>query len=163
MTEPVWTLALDKEDFKFSVAHFTLFDAGRAEPLHGHNYRVRVELAGSRLDPAGLLVAVEAVKQEVRALCARLDDRVLLPGASPWLELRDEGASRLCRFAGREYRLPAEETLVLPLANVSMELLARWLWEALAEKLSGRGLASLAMTVEESAGQACRYAAPLGG
>ena len=56
MDAPAWTLALAKEDFKFSVAHFTLFGPERAETLHGHNYRVAIELTGPALDAAGLLV-----------------------------------------------------------------------------------------------------------
>ena len=50
---PRFRIVLAKEDFKFSAAHFTLFPGGRAELLHGHNYRVRVELAGSELDEEG--------------------------------------------------------------------------------------------------------------
>ena len=37
---PTFSIRLAKEDFKFSVAHFTIFGPGHAEPLHGHNYNV---------------------------------------------------------------------------------------------------------------------------
>ncbi len=35
---------VEKEHLKFSAAHFLIFANGSAERLHGHNYRVAVEL-----------------------------------------------------------------------------------------------------------------------
>src|SRR3954471_13431824 len=88
-----YRIILAKEDFKFSAAHFTLFGDGRAELLHGHNYRVRVELAGGDLDGEGLLVDIESFKRALRALCARLDSRMLIPGESRRLSWAREGGS----------------------------------------------------------------------
>ena len=38
------TLLLQKQNFKFSSAHFLIFDKHRAERLHGHNYQVKVDI-----------------------------------------------------------------------------------------------------------------------
>ena len=62
---PRYRMALAKEDFKFSSAHFTLFANGGAELLHGHNYRVRVEISGAGLDAEGLLLDIERFKREL--------------------------------------------------------------------------------------------------
>jgi 6-pyruvoyltetrahydropterin/6-carboxytetrahydropterin synthase len=157
-----YRVVLAKEDFKFSAAHFTLFADGRAELLHGHNYRVRVELAGGGLDGEGLLVDIESFKRELRARCARLDSRTLIPGESPRLRWAREGEAIDVRFGERAYRFPAADTLVLPLANTSIELLARMFWQDLAPHLAGSGLDALAVSVEETAGQECWYEAALG-
>lgn len=161
MSSPVWSLRLAKEDFKFSVAHFTLFGPQAAEPLHGHNYQLSLMVAGRRLDAAGLLVGAARVKALARELCAEFDDRVLLPGASPWLTIREVGEAVECEYAGRHYRFPASEVLLLPLANTSMELLARLAWERLADGLEPAGLDSLAVEIAETAGQSCCYSASL--
>jgi 6-pyruvoyltetrahydropterin/6-carboxytetrahydropterin synthase len=150
-------MVLAKEDFKFSSAHFTLFANGRAELLHGHNYRVRVALAGGDLDSEGLLVDIESFKRALRALCAGLDSRMLIPGESPRLQWLREGDAIVVSFGERDYRFPAADTLVLPLANTSIELLARMLWHDLAPHLAGSRVASLAVSVEETAGQECWY------
>lgn len=163
MSGETWRLRLAKEDFKFSVAHFTLFSAERAEPLHGHNYRMSVEVEGDGLDESGLVADTDALKAAIRAVCAELDDRVLLPERSPWLRLDRTGSGLECRFAGRRYLFPEDEVLLLPLINVSMELLARWVWDELAPHLAGRNLARLAVEVEETSGQSCRYVADLSG
>jgi 6-pyruvoyltetrahydropterin/6-carboxytetrahydropterin synthase len=156
-----YRVVLAKEDFKFSAAHFTLFSDGRAELLHGHNYRVRVELVGSDLDGEGLLVDIEGFKRVLRALCAGLDSRMLIPGESARLQLERQGDAVAVHFGERDYRFPAADTLVLPLANTSIELLARMLWHDLAPHLAGSRVASLAVSVEETAGQECWYEAGL--
>ena len=159
---PRYRMVLAKEDFKFSSAHFTLFSHGRAELLHGHNYRVRVELAGEDLDAEGLLVDIESFKRALRTACARLDSRTLIPGDSPRLRWTREGEAVVVNCGERVYRFPAEDVLVLELANTSIELLAHMIWRELSPGLAGSRVASLAVAVEETAGQQCWYEAPVG-
>jgi len=154
---PRYRIVLAKEDFKFSSAHFTLFADGRAELLHGHNYRVKTELSGSDLDAEGLLLDIESFKRELRRLCAGLDGRTLIPGESRRLRWSREGEAIVVCCGERTYRLPAEDILLLPLANTSIELLARMLWSDLAPHLAGSRVEVLAVSVEESAGQRCWY------
>src|ERR1700674_5035955 len=121
-SRPCYRVVLAKEDFKFSAAHFTLWSGGGGELLHGHNYQVKVELAGGELDDAGLLVDLEQCKRVIRGLC------------------------------GRCYVFPAADTLLLPLINTSIELLARMLWHELAAALRGSRVETLAVAGEGSAG-----------
>lgn len=156
-----YTLRLAKEDFKFAAAHFTLFPGGRAELLHGHNYRVRVELAGDELGDCGLLFDLAEAKVAIRAACAELDERTLIPTASDRVAVGREGDNLEVRFDDRAYRFPLDDVALLPLENVSIELLAAFLWRALAPAFAGSPVASLAVEVEESSGQSCRYVARL--
>lgn len=154
---PRYRIALAKEDFKFSAAHFTIFPDGKAELLHGHNYQVQVELSGAGLDGEGLLVDLESFKRVLRERCARLDSRTLLPAESSRLRWsRRDGAVEV-GFGERSYRFPEEDILLLPLVNTSMELLARLLWEELAPCLAGSRVDTLAVSVQEAAGQRCWY------
>ena len=159
MTSPSrYRIVLAKEDFKFACAHFTIFGDGRAELLHGHNYQVQVELSGSEVDEEGLLVDIDAFKRALRSRCARLDSRTLLPSESPRLGWRrEEGDAIEVRFGTRSYRLPAEDVVLLPLVNTSIELLARLLWQELAPELRGSHVETMALAVEETAGQRCWY------
>lgn len=160
-SSPRFRIVLEKEDFKFSAAHFTLFANGHAELLHGHNYRVRVEMSGPELDETGLLFDLESFKKRLRGICAGLDSRTLLPGESNRLQWQRDGAAIEVQCGERCYRFPADDTLVLPLANTSMELLAGMIWRELAGDLAGSRVNLLAVSVEESAGQRCWYEAPL--
>ena len=162
MNAPRFTLRLAKGDFKFSAAHFTLFSATEAEPLHGHNYRVLVEVGGDELDALGLLIETGILKRRIRELLVGLDDRVLLPERSPLLTISVQDGSVDCRYADRAYRFPEREVVLLPLVNVTMELLARLVWRQLADDLEAASASHLAVEIEETDGQSCRYAAPLG-
>ena len=157
----VVSLRLAKEDFSFAAAHFTLFPDRSAERLHGHNYRVRVELAGADLDGDGLLLAVAPVKAEIRAICASLDERILIPEKSRLLAVRREGSSLTVALGERAYRFPADEVVLLPLPNVTIEALARHVWEALAPALARTAVTRLRVEVEETPGQSAAWDAPL--
>ncbi len=156
-----YTLCLAKEDFKFSSAHFTLFTPTAAEHLHGHNYQVQVELIGRELDGEGLLVGFAEVKSAIRELCRQLDSRMLIPAASPHLEIEETGGDVAVRFRDRFYSFPAADVVLLPLVNTSIELLARHLWRQLSPGLAGARVEALAVNVSETAGQSCWYRAPL--
>jgi 6-pyruvoyltetrahydropterin/6-carboxytetrahydropterin synthase len=52
----------------FSAAHALRDYHGQTEPIHGHNYRIRVLLEGAQLDRTGLLVdflEVDAIMKDV--------------------------------------------------------------------------------------------------
>jgi 6-pyruvoyltetrahydropterin/6-carboxytetrahydropterin synthase len=155
----VFTLVLEKEDFKFSCAHFTLFGPDDAELLHGHNYHVSVELQGRRLDDEGLLASFVDVKRAVRAACARFDERTLVPTRSPHVHLRSEDGEVEIRYQDRRYVLPAADVLELPLVNTSIEEMALLVWRDLVDTVDLAGVDQLGVNVSETAGQSCWYRA----
>lgn len=154
-----FSLRLAKEDFKFSAAHFTVFGDSEAEPLHGHNYRVTVELRGSGLDDLEFLVPAAAAKRDVRAECAALDEKVLLPAKCPHLGLTPHGETIAAVFGSRRYEFPSSEVVLLPVANVTVEALARLLWQRLRDQwahLRDR-IDVVEVTVTETPGQGAGY------
>lgn len=155
-------LRLAKEDFSFAAAHFTLFPDEAAERLHGHNYRVRVELSAAEVDELGFLVPVAPVKARVRAICAALDERILIPEKGRLLAVRREGDAVEVSLGGRAYRFPAREVTLLPIPNVTIEALAKHVWGELAPSLAGSPVRRLRVEVEETAGQSAAYEAELG-
>jgi 6-pyruvoyltetrahydropterin/6-carboxytetrahydropterin synthase len=155
-------LRLAKEDFAFAAAHFTLFPDEAAERLHGHNYQVRVELSGAALDDHGFLVPVAPVKARIRAICATLDERILIPEKSRLLELHHEGDAVEIALGSRSYRFPKSEVTLLPLANVTIEALAKHVWGELAPSFGGSPVRRLRVEVEETSGQSAAFEADLG-
>ena len=154
-----FSIRLGKEDFKFSAGHFTVFGDGEAESLHGHNYRVTVELSGSGLDDLDFLVPAAAAKRDIRAECAALDEKVLLPAGCPHLELVEHGETVTAVLGARRYEFPPSEAVLLPVANVTVEALARFLWQRLRDRwahLRDR-IDVLEITVTETPGQGARY------
>lgn len=159
--EGTYTLELAKEDFKFSCAHFTLFGADEAELLHGHNYQVAVEVVGRQLDEEGMLVSFVEIKNAVRTACRRLDSLTLIPAHSRHLRIAERGGGIEVRFGDRLYVFPEQDVLLLPVANTSVELFARMLWQELVATVPARSFEALGVRVAETAGQSCWFRAPL--
>jgi 6-pyruvoyltetrahydropterin/6-carboxytetrahydropterin synthase len=156
-----WSIDIFKEYFKFSAAHFLIFPNGEAERLHGHNYRVTVEIE-SELTEHGLVLDFKLVKPVVRALCDELDERFLVPGEHPVLRTRDlDGEGLEVRYRNKRYVVPREDVLVLPINNTSSENLAGWFGRELRGRLAGRfaevEVQSLRVSVEETSGQCGVY------
>ncbi len=61
----------------FSSGHYLRNYRGRCENPHGHNYKVRITLAGAELDEAGLLLDFKLLKQVLRPVIDRIDHRML--------------------------------------------------------------------------------------
>jgi 6-pyruvoyltetrahydropterin/6-carboxytetrahydropterin synthase len=64
-------------DETFAAAHNLRNYKGKCENLHGHNYKVRVTLAGAELDATGLLYDFVHLKQVIHAVIHSLDHKYL--------------------------------------------------------------------------------------
>ncbi|MEZ5962927.1 MAG: 6-carboxytetrahydropterin synthase [Planctomycetota bacterium] len=152
-----WSISIQKDYLKFSAAHFLIFADGSAERLHGHNYKVFVEVCGA-LDRHGLVMNFKEIKPLVRQLVEELDEHVLIPGEHHELTAtREADGSTTIRYRERRYSIPSEEVVVLPISNSSAENLATWvgreLLRRLAERYPGIRPSALEVGVEETPGQ----------
>jgi 6-pyruvoyltetrahydropterin/6-carboxytetrahydropterin synthase len=144
-----------KDELVFSAGHFITFNGDHCERIHGHNYRVAVEVDGP-LDENAYVVDFIALRDMTKALVAELDHRMLLPGESPRIRVAQEGPNTVARYEDRFWSFPTEECVVLPLANTTAELLARYLGDRLLADMKARGWAdprALRVGVEECFGQ----------
>jgi 6-pyruvoyltetrahydropterin/6-carboxytetrahydropterin synthase len=152
-----WSIDIQKEYFKFSAAHFLIFPDGTAERLHGHNYRVFVEIDAA-LSRHGLVLDFKQVKPLIRRLVDELDEHWLVPGQHEVLRVTALPDGRVeIRFRERVYAAPAEDVLVLPINNVSAENLATHLGRELRRRIesefAGVVVRGLRLAVEETSGQ----------
>ncbi len=61
----------------FAAAHQLRLPGGALEPLHGHNWRVRLCYRGTTLDEMGVLVDFTELKPALRGLLQNMHDRHL--------------------------------------------------------------------------------------
>jgi 6-pyruvoyltetrahydropterin/6-carboxytetrahydropterin synthase len=64
-------------DETFAAAHNLRNYHGKCEDLHGHNYKVRVVLAGQELDDTGLLYDFVHLKRVIQEVIGSLDHKYL--------------------------------------------------------------------------------------
>lgn len=160
----MYRIEFSKDRQKFSAAHFTIFEDGTVERLHGHNYFVKVAFYCERLQ-RGMGFPFQDAKRQIQLICDMWDEFVLLPSEHPWLALgmdEDQVEAHL-RTPGVEkhYSFPREDVIILPCDNITSEHLAHLFAERLAEQLRAVGLptSAIEVTLSESPGQSAQYLA----
>jgi len=150
-----YRVRVTKDHLVFSAAHFITFNGNICERLHGHNWRVAVELAGP-LDPNHYVFDFIALRDTAQAIVAELDHSLLLPTRHPQIRVEAGEREVEVRFENRRWVLPREDCRLLPVANTTAELLADWFAGELLRRLPAADLArmtELQVEIEENFGQ----------
>jgi 6-pyruvoyltetrahydropterin/6-carboxytetrahydropterin synthase len=153
----MYRVRLDKEHHVFSAAHFITFNGDVCERLHGHNYRVAVEVSGP-LDENQYVIDFIALRDELKTLTDALDHHVLLPTTHPLIRVtaNDREVEAVFTPDGRRWIFPRGDCVLLPVSNTTAELLANYLGERLIaaiEKRTGSRPQSIRLEVDENHGQ----------
>jgi 6-pyruvoyl tetrahydropterin synthase/QueD family protein len=154
-----WKVLIERGNLGFSAAHFITFDDHTAEPLHGHNYGVRVEVVGD-LNAHSYVLDFVKLKTITRELCKELDHLFLLPRESKHLKITERAGEWEIRFGEQRYLLPQASVVALPVDNVTAERLAEYLARRINERLRALGvdnLATLTVGIEETEMQTAFY------
>ena len=116
-------------DETFAAAHNLRGYKGKCEDLHGHNYKVRVTLAGKELDATGLLLDFVYLKKVLHQVIQSLDHKYL------------------------------NELAPFDVLNPSAENIARYIYDEAAQQLHGapRGAEIASITVWETDSAAATY------
>lgn len=149
------TIELFRNDMKFSAAHFTIFSATERERLHGHNYYVHASITAEFLSP-GITYDYSITRKEILSLCKQLNEYLLLPQHSPYLKITENAENYLVEFNQDKMTFLKKDTIILPIANVTSEELARWFLEKLtADKkaLQEKRIHVLEIKISTTAGQ----------
>lgn len=158
-----YLICIEKEYLKFSSAHFTLFDDGR-EPLHGHNFTIKIEVESQDLRD-GFVVNFVPLKKTLRQICDRLDECVLLPTSERVRVKQTDDTVYAEIDDGSHYSFPKKEVIVLPLDNVTCESLAYYICSELLEQRpdwdAEHHVSALRIWVQETPGQSGGYSAVL--
>jgi 6-pyruvoyltetrahydropterin/6-carboxytetrahydropterin synthase len=150
-----YRIRITNDRLAFSAGHFITLEPEVCESLHGHDYRVSVELGGP-LDENQYVVDFIAVERTLEGILRELDHAVLLPTQHPQIRV-SAGADQVeVRFGDRRWSLPRGDCRLLEIPNTTTELLARLVGQRLLEELArclGFQPESLQVEIRESTGQ----------
>ena len=152
-----YRVRLDKEHHVFSAAHFITFGGNVCERLHGHNYRVAVEVEGP-LDENQYVIDFIALRDALKAITDELDHHMLLPTGHPLLRVTasDREVEVIFTPDGRRWLFPRGDCVILPISNTTAELLANYIGQrllaAIQQRMRNRP-ARLLVAVDENHGQ----------
>jgi 6-pyruvoyltetrahydropterin/6-carboxytetrahydropterin synthase len=150
-----YKVRVSKDYLVFCSGHFITYAGDKCERIHGHNYRVAVEVEDD-LDENHYVFDFIALKDLTRAITDELDHRMLLPTRSALITLDEDGPNWLVRYRDRRWSFPREECALVPIANTTAELLAGHIADRLRQAVLDQGLKLprlVRVEVEESFGQ----------
>ena len=150
-----YRVRVTKDYLVFSAAHFITFNGNICERLHGHNWRVSVEVAGA-LDENFYVIDFIALRDSAQKIVAELDHRMLVPTEHAAINVWTSEREVEITFEERRWVLPREDCVLLPIENTTAERLAWWIGGRLREELAPpawQRITSLAIDVEENFGQ----------
>ena len=147
-----------KDHLVFSAAHFITIGENFCERLHGHNWRVAARVEGP-LDANCFVFDFIALRDELQSLVDQLDHRMLLPTEHDQIKVKTNDSEVEVTFEDRRWVFPKDECILLPIAQTTAELIAKWLGDRLLEKLDAGHLHRLIVKVEENFGQwaSCQF------
>ncbi len=126
--EALATIEIAKDYLNFSAGHFTLFSPTERENLHGHNWRVACEVT-TPVSDGGLCFDYVKLKRLLEEICEELDEKVLLPSLSPWLQVERRDDLVLAHYADERIPFLPRDVLVIDVRNITVEELAGWILE----------------------------------
>lgn len=154
-----FSIRVQKGYINFSSAHFITYEGTRCEALHGHNFTTSLQLDGT-LDENDYVLDFVKTKKMLKKICDAIDHKVLLPTDSAKIQVEQRGDAITADYDGRFYRFPAEDVVLLPIPNVTSEMLARYICGEMKTALKAIGadnLSHIAVEVCESPGQGATY------
>ena len=127
----------------FAAGHYLRNYKGKCENPHGHNYKVRVTLAGKELDRAGLLLDFKDLREVMKHVIDRLDHQ-MINDIAPFTEL-NPSAENLAKYFYDETNGRLKSVTngrVFPVARYQLPVrsrCSRQLWDVLTTFLQGPG------------------------
>lgn len=145
----------------FSAAHF-IPSIEKCSRLHGHDYAVSIEIEGEPID--GILIDYGIVKKAIREIIANMDHKVLIPQTSSLSRVSCDQNHCTVSYGEKNFRFPVGDVYMLERDITSSEMLADFMVEKLAVKLSQhKNLKRVQLCVYEGPGQCTCQELKLGG
>ncbi|MGQ9505523.1 MAG: 6-pyruvoyl trahydropterin synthase family protein [Thermogutta sp.] len=129
-----FTVRVASPNLRFCAAHFVIFGPDKCEPVHGHDFRVSAVVEG-RLAATGWVLDFVFLERTLANIIRDFDHVLLLPESSPWVRVTKDGPFLEINAGPRSWKFPSEDCRLLPIANVTAELLARHIGLLLQEQL----------------------------
>ena len=129
----MYGLVVDSPRMIFSSSHF-IVEHEKCERIHGHNYRVKIELKGE-LDKNRMVMDFRVIKEVIMEVIDRLDHKLLLPAKKGTMKLVEKEDQIEVTTATKFYSIPKEDYLLLPIKSTTAEDLSKYIFDELKKQI----------------------------
>lgn len=149
-----YKLTVERTDLNFSAAHF-LMRHPKCERVHGHNYRVTIEIESDKLNSQQMIVDFLDVRDIVREICQKMDHHILIPTKAEDIEIKEMGDEMEVIANKRRYVFPKDDALLLPIEATTVEKISEYIYKHL--KQSPLKELKMKVSVEEAEGSIATF------
>ncbi len=149
-----YKLTVERTDLNFSAAHF-LMRHPKCERVHGHNYRVTIEIESDKLNSQQMIVDFLEVRDIVREICQKMDHHILIPTKAEDIEIKEMGDEMEVIANKRRYVFPKDDALLLPIEATTVEKISEYIYKHL--KQSPLKELKMKVSVEEAEGSIATF------
>lgn len=159
-----YKICVNKNFLTFSSGHFVIFEkksqfSHPCESLHGHNYKVGVEIEGTMNEKNGYILDFGVIKNIIKEILNPLDHKVIVPLNCSSVKVERKDETVILEFREKRYVLPLVDVALLPITNGTSEMLAKFILYTMLEKIKQAGIDNLKnvqIEVEENFGQSAK-------
>lgn len=163
-----WELELADVKSIFPAAHFVVGNR-YCEPLHGHDYNIRV-IAIGEMGRGQMVIDFLDLKPILRKVTSKLKGKILLPKNNNLIVFKEKNDdnSLIVKIPSKnkKYIFPQTDIILLPVKNTTVEELSRYIGIKVLEeikKLNVSNVRTIKVWVGETKNQGCWYILPLEG
>jgi 6-pyruvoyl-tetrahydropterin synthase len=149
MVEQTGVLVLEKDNLRFFAAHFVAkLDpvTGKVlrETLHGHNYKVVVEVTGPKQVDSPYIIDKNDIQDATKRICDEFHSKMLIPLRSPALEVTvgspdKEHVTMKVKGVNEVFQFPLKDSKLLDMEYTSIEDLAEHFTKRIYAELVKKG------------------------
>jgi 6-pyruvoyltetrahydropterin/6-carboxytetrahydropterin synthase len=129
----------ENDTLYFSASHFITFgEPEKVEALHGHNFRIKAEIAGplnEQLCVVDFIAAFDALKN----ICEQLTHKVLIPKDHRYIKYKSENKIMKVSIPPLQWAFPEYDTFLMPVKNTTTEAIAEYIAVIFRQKLEDTG------------------------
>lgn len=136
-----------------------MFEDGTREPLHGHNYRVRIKGDHSALK-GDVVMDFLHIKPIIRKVCDSFDHKLIIPEKSPHLKTEVVEDNTVITTKDSMFSIPTTDVLILPITNSSVEVMAEYITGVILTEVQNQynfRFQRFELELEETPGQCAVY------
>ncbi|OFZ26551.1 MAG: hypothetical protein A2381_12530 [Bdellovibrionales bacterium RIFOXYB1_FULL_37_110] len=150
MKKEKFSVVLQGENLVFSSAHFLTYDKKTRENLHGHNFKVSVEVSGHELHNS-MVIDFVILEKIVMHVISELKDKLLIAQNDKNLRIEMKEKQINIYHHNETLSLPSRDCVLLPINNCSTELIASYIGKEINKMLPIKNL-SVKIGLEEAVG-----------
>jgi len=150
MKKEKFSVLLRGENLVFSSAHFLIYDGNTRENIHGHNFKVTVQVSSCELENS-MVIDFLILEKIVINVINELKDKLIIAQNNKNLKIDKNDKQINLNFHDECISLPIRDCVLLPIINSSTELIAGYIGKEVKKQLLIKNI-SMKICLEEAIG-----------